>query len=159
MIKNVELNDIILYGSFYLGLKVGLSKHDIERILGKPFGNVDIETPDLNFYYIELKNGLVLSILFDKQDICFEINLNLEENKDLNLIIQFEDHLETINPTIPFEKLIAIISKLNVEWEFDIKKIYLQTICIRLKNGLRLYYAFGNKNDYGFFSIKSIIET
>lgn len=159
--KNIELNGLVIDGSFYLGLRVGLTKYEIEKILGKRFGTADIETPDLDSYYIELKTGVVLSILFDKEDICYEINLDIEENKDSNLIVQFEQQIERIYRTIPFEKLVATILKLNVEWEFDNKRVYLQTVCIRLKNGLRLYYAFGNKsnNDYGLFSIKSILET
>lgn len=160
MMKTIELNDLITNGDFYLGLKVGLRKDEIERVISKPLGIPDIETTDVNHYIIEMETGINLSIIFDKEDICFEIKLNLEENSNLNLIVQLEGQFERINEDISFEKLITIISKLNVEWEFDERRVYLQTICIRLKNGLRLYYAFGNKleNDHGLFLIGSILE-
>jgi hypothetical protein len=161
IMKNIILNDLMINGNFFFGLEVGLAKKEIEKLLKQPLGTPDIETPDVNYYVVEIKTGVLLTIIFDKEDICFEIKLDLEENKDLNLIVQIEGTAERIDEDISFEKLISIISKLNIEWSFDSKRVYLQTVCVLLKNRLRLYYAFGekNENDYGLFEIKSILET
>jgi hypothetical protein len=140
--KNIEL---FINGSFYPGLTVGLTKSEIGKLSGQQLESPDFQTPDVDHYIVKMKTGIVLSMIFDKEDICFDISLRIKENEELNEAISFED----------------LIAKLNVAWEFDKKKTYLQTICIRLNNGLRLYYAFGNKddNDYGLFSIRSILET
>jgi len=159
--KNIELNDLIIDGVFYLGLRVGLPKNEIEKILGKSLTNADIETPDLLCFYVELVTGLVITIFFDKEDICYEIDLKFEENRHSKLILKVAQRTEKIDSTTPFDKLILNFLKLNLDWAFDNKRVYLQTVCIRLMNGLRLYYAFGSQvdNDYGLFSIKSILET
>jgi len=161
MIINAKANDILITGSLYPGLKIGLTKSEIEKVLLLTFGKPDIETPDLEYYLIDTETGIVLTIIFDPKGICYEIKIDFKENKDLNLTVEVGEEIENINEHIPFEKLIEILSLLNIEWEFDRSKIYLQTICIRLKNGLRLYYAFGDRvsDDYGFFSLRLLLET
>ena len=160
MLNSIELNDLFINARFSEHLTVGLTKENIEQLLGLKFGDPDIETPDISLYYIELKSGLDVSIIFDKKNICYEINLDLDENREVNFFIRIDQSIEEINKNTPFEHLLSVIFMLNIEWEFDRKRVYLQTVCILLENGLRLYYAFGSKkeNDYGLFSIKLILE-
>src|SRR5688572_20755108 len=99
--KNIKLNDLVNTGSFLPGLRVGLEKYEIEKLLGKSLGKADIETPDLDWFYVELKSGLELSILFDKEGICFKIDLDVDENEKNDLIIQFDQQLEIINESTP----------------------------------------------------------
>jgi len=160
MPHNIELNDLFITGKFSELITVGQTKDDIENTLGSPLGVPDIETPDVNLYYLEIKPGLVVSISFDKLNICYEINLALEEDTKTHFFIRLDNNTETIHEHIPFEHLLSINSKLNIEWQFDPKRVYLQTVCVLLNNGLRLYYSFGSKEnkDFGLFSIKSILE-
>lgn len=154
------LNDLFITGRFSELITVGQTKDAIENTLGSPLGVPDIETPDVSLYYLEIKPGLVVSISFDKKSICYEIDLALEESIQTRFYLCLDNNSESIHEHIPFEQLLNIISKLNIEWQFDPKRVYLQTVCILLSNGLRLYYSFGNKEnkDFGLFSIKSILE-
>jgi hypothetical protein len=160
MMNSIELNDLFINARFFEHLIVGLTKENIEQLLGLEFGDPDIETPDISLYYIKLKSGFDVSIIFDKKNICYEINLDSDENRESNFFIRIDQSIEEINKNTPFEHLLSVISRLNIEWGFDYKRVYLQTVCILLENGLRLYYAFGSKkeNDYGLFSIKLILE-
>jgi hypothetical protein len=154
--KKISLDNLLISGSFFPGLRVGLTKQAIEIIIGRMLDKVYLETPDLKCYLAEIKTDYFLTLYFDKNDLCFEIRLDFEKNKDLELIVQFG----RISENILFEKLISIILKSNVEWEFDIRRVYLQTVCVKLRNELRFFYAFGKKdeNDFGLFAISSILE-
>jgi hypothetical protein len=156
--NTIELNDLIINGFFPAGLRAGLTKTEIEQVV--PLGDVYIDTPDITQYMVETNNGLCLSIIFDKQDLCVDMRLDLEENRDLDLVIRYEKEEIAIDENTPFEEIIEILAELDIEWAFDTKKTYLQTVCIRLKSAIRLYYAFGSKevDDYGLFLITSIIE-
>jgi hypothetical protein len=160
MKNSIELNDLFINARVFEHLTVGLTKENIEQLLGLKLKNPDIETPDINLYYIDLRSGLEVSVIFDKKNICYEINLDLDENSEANFFIRIDQSVEEINRHTPFEHLLSVICKLNIGWEFDRKRVYLQTVCILLENGLRLYYAFGSKkeSDYGLFSIKLILE-
>lgn len=159
--EKVALNTLLSDGTFYTGIEVGLTKPEVETRLGYPLSDVYIDTPDVNHYLLKLKDGLILSVLFDKKDVCFELKLDLKENRQLNVGLQWDNRWESISEDIPLERLLTILADLNVEWTFDSQRTYLQTLCIRLTNGLRLYYAFGDKSldDYGFFSIRSLLDT
>ncbi|NML37489.1 hypothetical protein HHL17_09835 [Chitinophaga sp. G-6-1-13] len=159
--NKVALNTLIRQGVFYGDLKVGLTKQDVESRLGHPLNDVYIDTPDLSHYILEMKDGQMLSALFDKKDVCFELKLDLEENKQVDIGLQWYDHWESINEDTSLERLLTILTDLNIDWEFDGQRVYLQTLCIQLNNGLRLYYAFGEKaqGDYGFFSIRSLWDS
>src|SRR5690242_2858245 len=126
--KNIKINDLLSSGYFLPELRVGLKKQDIEKVLGKKLGPTDIETPDLNSFRIGLESGMQLSILFDKEEMCFKINFDLEENESNNLIFQCDQTIEILNENTSFDKLITILSNLSVEWQFDGRKTYLQTI-------------------------------
>jgi hypothetical protein len=162
MSKSIKINNIIIKGNFYSGLSVGLKKSEIEKIIGNAFKDPDIVTPDLNLYYIVLDTGLILSVIFDDEDVCFKIDLNIGENRNINLFVELDQGaIVEMNEFTTFDNIVTIFSNLNIVWEFDWKNVYMQTVCIRLGNGLRLFYAFGNKseNDYGLFSINSFLET
>jgi hypothetical protein len=156
----MELNNLLVNSDFYPRLKVGQTKSEIEAISGIELGSPDIETEDVNYYELKMKTGLCLIVIFDKTDICFEIRLDIDKNQDIDFKIREGDNIRSFNANIHFDTLIDILTHLNSEWEFDKAGTYLQTVCIHLSNGLRLYYAFGDKGtgDYGFFSIKSILE-
>ncbi|UPK67896.1 hypothetical protein [Chitinophaga filiformis] len=156
----MELTGLIVNGNFYPGLKVGQAKSVVEAVLGIRLSCPDIQTEDVNYYEIEMKAGVCLIIVFDKADVCFEIRLDLDKNRDVDFIINENDIIKAFDASISFDSLICILMQLNVAWTFDKEKTYLQTVCIHLSNGLRLYYAFGDESngDYGFFSIKSVLE-
>jgi hypothetical protein len=156
----IELNELFTTGRFSEHIRVGLTQEEIETTLGLRLGSPDIETPDVNLYFIEIKPGLVVSISFDKNNVCYEIDLAIDESPKTHFYLRFGDITEDIHQDIQFEHLLSLISSLNIKWHFDSQRTYLQTFCIFLDNGLRLYYSFGNKkdNDFGFFSIKSILE-
>lgn len=160
MKNSIELNDLFINARFSELFTVGLTKENIEQLLGLKLGNPDIETSDISLYYIDLISGLDVSMIFDKKNVCCEINLDLDENREANFFICIDQSIEEINKNTPFGHLLNVISRLNIGWQFDRKRVYLQTVCILLENGLRLYYAFGSKkeNDYGLFSIKLILE-
>jgi hypothetical protein len=159
--EKVALNTLICDGTFYAGLDVGLTKQEMETRLGYSLSDVYIDTPDVSHYLLELKDSLTLSVLFDKKDVCFELKFDLKDNRQVEMGLQCGNRWESITEDIPLERLLTTLADLNVEWTFDSQQVYLQTLCIRLNNGLRLYYAFGEKSqgDYGFFSIRSLLDT
>jgi hypothetical protein len=156
----MELNSLFVQGDIFPGLKVGQTKKEIEFVLGSALGDPDIITPDVTYYVYETKAGVNLVIVFDKNDVCFEIRIDLDKNANAGFVVTLYNASQSINSSIHFDMVIDILRQLNIEWQFDTKKTYLQTVCILLKSGVRLYYAFGEKeaNDYGFFSIKSVLE-
>lgn len=158
--KNVLLNKLFLEGQFGPGIKAGLTKPEIEKLLGHTLTNPDIVTPDVDSYYVDLETGVVLTILFDKKHVCYKVNLDIRENTHLDLVVELEGRVEELSREIPLQSLVQIIYSLNIPWEFDPKKVYMQTVCLHLENGLRLLYSFGKKeeNDFGLFSIHSILE-
>lgn len=149
----MELTSLIVNGNFYPGLKVGQAKSVVEALLGIQLSCPNIQTEDVNYYEIGLKTGVCLIIIFDKADVCFEIRLDLDKNHDVDFKIDENDIVKAFDASISFDSLISILMQLNVAWVFDKEKTYLQTVCIHLSNGLRLYYSFGDKSagDYGFF--------
>jgi hypothetical protein len=154
------LNDLFLDGQVVPGLKPGLSKSKVEEVLNMPLEDRSIDTPDLDYYYVELPCGLVLSMQFDKDEICFEIGLDLEQNKTMNLILKIDEYIEKVSEDITFDALITILFKLNIDWHFDIKRTYSKTVCIHSKNGVKFYYSFEDrvKNDYGLFSLRLLLD-
>ncbi|MFD2885330.1 hypothetical protein [Chitinophaga cymbidii] len=156
----MELINLFTTGDFYPRLKVGQTKGEMENILGFELGEPDIETEDVDYYLLKMITGVCLVVLFDKEKICFEIRLDLDKNKHIDFMIKCNDHIQRFDSNISFESLIDIIRQMKIEWEFDKRRSYLQTICISLKNGLKVYYAFGERSadDYGFFSVKRVLE-
>lgn len=159
--KNLNLNDLIVKGHSYIGINVGMSKIEIEEVFGKPLGKCDIVTDDVNYYLVQIRRELLWTLVFDKEDICFEIRLDLEKNENLHFYIEIRDKLKMVNNEMKLDDIIDFLSSFNINWQFDSKRIYLQTVCILLKNGLRMFFSFGDKesNDYGLFSISFLLES
>jgi hypothetical protein len=158
--NQIELVQLLNEQIHFEGLKVGLSKYDFEQILDKNLSDPAIETPDLTLFYIKLKSGITLSCSFDLSNICFDITIDFELNESLKIVFQDITKEEQIDKDSSFDWVISMLAKAKTNWEFDRKRIYRQTCCIRIKNGLRLFYAFGDKkgNDFGLFEIRSISE-
>lgn len=131
-------------------------KHEVEAILGKILDVAYLETADLKCYVVEIKTYCFLNLYFDNNEVCFEIRLDFDQNKGLVLIL----NSEKITENISFMNLMDIILKSKVKWDFDSHRTYLQTICVRLGNGVRFYYSFGDKDmgDFGLFLITTILE-
>lgn len=138
-----------------------MSKVYIEEILGRSLGQCDIETGDLRLYYVEGEAGIIWSFYFDLEDICFEIRLDCKENEATRLIINLHGKYTVINKDTPFDTLVSTLAELGLDWFFDVKRMYFQTACLNLANGLRLFFAFGEKadRDYGIFSFTFLLET
>lgn len=160
MKRNVSINSLLVNGSFDLGLKAGLTKFDVEKIPGKPFGAADIETPDVDYYYVDMKAGVCLVIIFDKAGICYEMKIKLTDNEKINFVGEVGNKIEKINSKTSIDKIVSILSELNIEWKFDTKRMYLQTAILALESGISLHYAFGERKvkDYGLFAIQSNME-
>jgi hypothetical protein len=156
----IKLNSLVVDGISSLGFDVGMQKHDIETILGKSLGEADVETDDVSCYLWEMDNGIVWSINFDKEDTCFEIKLDFDEQAS-NFYIELAGQKECIDNTTTFERIVEIFCSLSLDWQFDIKRMYLQTACVRLPSRARLYFAFGNKksSDYGLFLLSFLHES
>jgi len=157
MKKNIDITDLLVNGSFDFGLKAGITKFDVEKILSKPLGAPDIETPDVDYYYMDMKTGVCLVIIFDKVGICYEMKIKLNDNEKINFVVQIGNKIEKIDDKISIDKLISILAGLNIKWTFDTKRMYMQTAIMLLQSGISLHYAFGEKksNDYGLFVIQS----
>jgi len=160
MKKNVNITGLLVNGSFGWGLKAGLTKFDVEKILNQPLSAPDIETPDVDYYYFDMKTGVCLVMIFDKAGICYEMKIKLSDNEKLNFVVQIGNKIEKINGKTSIDKIVSILSGLNVEWKFDTKRMYMQTAIMLLKSGISLHYAFGEKKlrDYGLFAIQSNME-
>ncbi|KAA2243809.1 hypothetical protein F0L74_15145 [Chitinophaga agrisoli] len=159
--KKIVLNELFSSGSFRSGLKAGLMKPAVEKQLGKSLeGSYLISTPDVDYYVVEMETDANLTVIFDKARRCDVVKISMKENLDRTLVIQLGEQEEVIDKNTSFDRLIEILLALNIEWEFDRAKVFLQVVCIRFKNGLRLFYAFGNKseNDHGLFEISSNLE-
>lgn len=128
--NNIELNDLFINARFSKSIKVGFTKDNIEQLLGMRLGKPDVETPDVSWYYFELDSKLIVSLNFDKNEVCYEIKFKFKENKKANFFIRLEQGIEDINEEMPFDHLLNIISNLNISWEFDRKRVYLQTVCV-----------------------------
>ncbi len=85
MKKNINITDILINGSFDLGLKAGLTKLDVEKILSKPLGAPDIDTPDVDYYYMDMKTGVCLVMIFDKAGICYAMKIKLADNEKFRI--------------------------------------------------------------------------
>ncbi|WP_423735445.1 hypothetical protein [Chitinophaga caseinilytica] len=159
MTKDILLNDLLINGLSRLGINVGMRKAEMETALGAALGKSYIETPDVVCYLVELKDGITWTINFDNQDNCYEIKI--DENRPINFLVSLGEERVKIDNTTTFDKLVEILHSLNIDWEFDEKRMYLQTACMRLDNGIRLFYAFGEKGDgdYGLFSLHFLLET
>lgn len=158
---NFKLNELIVTGVLPLGFSVGMQKNEIEMILGKHLDEPDIVTEDVYYYLVQMNEGAIWTLIFDKEHICFEAKLDFDENPFIDFGIQTEMGIEKITKETSFEKLVNILSYLKIDWCFDSKRTYLQTVCILLQNGLRIYFSFGDKedNDFGLFSISALMES
>lgn len=87
--------------------------------------------------------------------------MNVDENDSSNFYIRLGRQSEKIDDKTTFERIVDILSCLNLDWQFDTKRMYLQTACIRLPSGIRLYFAFGDKEvgDHGLFLLSFLLES
>lgn len=157
----MKLDSLIIDGISVLGFNTGMSKSEMEEVLGESFGESYIETEDLTCYLWERDNGVLWAIYFDKKDVCFEIKLNFDENTLPEFSIELKGQRKIISNKTTFEEIVETLHCLKLDWRFDVKRMYLQTACIHLPSGGRLYFAFGNKEDgdYGLFSLSFILES
>lgn len=156
----MELNNLLVNGCFDC-LKPGQTKQHLEEALGRSIDSPDIDTPDVDYYEIDTEAGATLVIIFNKEGICAEIRLDFDKNESVRFVVDLgKGKSQQLKRDVSVDVLVDVLCSLGIEWEFDPKKIYLQTIVFRLANGLMLYYSFGEKKyrDYGFFSIKSALE-
>lgn len=156
----MKLNNLLVSG-YFDNLRLGQTKQQLEEALGRNIGNPDIETPDADYYEVDTEAGVTLVIILNKAGICFEIRLDFDKNESVKFVVDlYKGKLQQLKRDVSVDILVDVLSRLGIEWEFDPKKIYLQTIVFRLNNGLMLYYSFGERKnrDYGFFSIKSALE-
>ncbi len=158
--KIININDVIFQGHFDNQLKAGLSKGNIENLPSKTF-IFSHEFGDGTCYYFDCQNDIELTILFNNQNIAFEIKLDIDDNWYHKKAISFiyDDKIIKLKE-ISFDELVEFFDKMNIKWTFDKSKIYHQTICMKLSNDLRLLYCFGDKknNDYGLSKIISTIS-
>lgn len=56
--RNIKLNDLLSEGIFYPELTVGLTRDEIEKVLGRTLGSAYIETEDVDHYIIDAHPGV-----------------------------------------------------------------------------------------------------
>jgi hypothetical protein len=155
-----RLNEFILSGVLTPGITAGMTKDEISDKLNLPLDKPEIDTPDVDIFLVDLTGGIVVQLSFDKAQICYDISISTKYNEDTALFLEIDGVKMEVKEEIAFTDLTSIFERLNIDWTFNRKQTYLQTVCIDLGKGMHCYYSFGRKedNDFGFFDIRCLLE-
>ena len=154
------MNDLLLTGVLAPGITAGMTIQEINALLHQPLDQPDITTEDVDLYIIDLKGGPTVQLSFDKEQICYDISISAKYNGETTLFVDIGSDRIQIREEIAFTDLISIFQQLGIDWKFEKKRIYLQTVCVYLGNNVNCYYSFGRKeqNDFGFFDIRCLLN-
>lgn len=144
---------------FNHGLRVGMSYEEIKELQKQAF-TLSYSFPDGYHYFFQTLEGLNLNILFDKNWIACEIFLDFEENEESQFYLEHLGSRYEIRENMRLDDFIEFLSICQIEWNFHRNNTYLQTICLQLKNNIKVFYAFGDKSaqDFGLFRIKQSLD-